>query len=134
MLRMYTDASTKSNPGPSGAGVIIIGEGIHIQLSLPLEKELSNHQAEFEAVLAGLNYLIDNQMAHHELLLYSDSKIVTSAIERNYVKNKLFNHYLSSINKQLKCFPFFIVQWIPEAQNKEADHFARQALYKKLNK
>lgn len=134
MLRMYTDASTKSNPGPSGAGVIIIGEDIHIQLSIPLEKELSNHQAEFEAVLAGLNYLINNKMTHHELLLYSDSKIVISAIERNYVKNKLFNHYLSSINKQLDHFPLFIVQWIPEAQNKEADHFARQALYKKLNK
>lgn len=131
---MYTDASTKSNPGPSGVGVIIIGEDIHIQLSIPLEKELSNHQAEFEAVLAGLDYLINNQLTHHELLLYSDSKIVVSAIERNYVKNKLFNHYLSSINKQLERFPIFIVKWIPEAQNKEADHFARQALYKKLNK
>ena len=132
MLRMYTDASTKSNPGPTGVGIIIIGDGIHIQLSLPLKDELSNHQAEFEAVLSGLNYLVDNHLTHHDLVLYSDSKIVISAIDRNYVKNILFNNYLSSINKQLNLFPSFIAQWIPETKNKEADHFARQALYKRL--
>ncbi|WP_414838425.1 ribonuclease HI family protein [Carnobacterium sp. TMP28] len=132
MLRMYTDASTKSNPGPSGVGVILIGNGIHIQLSFPLEKEMSNHQAEFEAVLSGLNYLIANQLVHHELVIYSDSNIVVSAIERNYVKNPLFNEYLFSINKRLKLFPSFMIQWISETQNKEADHFARQALYKRL--
>ena len=132
MLRMYTDASTRSNPGPSGAGVIFIGNGIHIQLAFPLEKEMSNHQAEFEAVLSGLNYLIANQLAHHELVIYSDSNIVVSAIERNYVKNPLFNEYLFSINKRLKLFPSFMIQWISETQNKEADHFARQALHKRL--
>ena len=132
MLRMYTAASTKSNPGPTGVGIIIIGDGIHIQLSLPLKDELSNHQAEFEAVLSGLNYLVDNNLTHHDLILYSDSKIVISAIDRNYVKNILFNNYLSSINKQLSLFPSFIAQWIPETKNKEADHFARQALYKRL--
>lgn len=132
MLKMYTDASTKSNPGPTGVGVIIIGDGIHIQLSLPLKNELSNHQAEFEAVLSGLNYLIDNQLTHHDLVLYSDSKIVVSAIDKNYVKNIIFNNYLSSINKRLTLFPSFVAQWIPESKNKEADHFARQALYKRL--
>lgn len=131
---MYTDASTKSNPGPSGAGVIIIGNGIHIQLSFPLEKEMSNHQAEFDAVLSGLGYLIANQLTHHELVIYSDSKIVVSAIERNYVKNTLFNEYLSAIHRQLELFPSFIIQWISENQNKEADHFARQALHKRLKK
>lgn len=129
---MYTDASTKSNPGPSGVGIIIIGNELHIQLSFPLEDELSNHQAEFEAISSGLNYLIENQLTNHTLVIYSDSKIVVSAIERNYVKNNLFNIYLSFINEQLKSFPSFIIQWIPESQNKEADHFARQALNKRL--
>ncbi|MGB6178360.1 ribonuclease HI family protein [Carnobacterium sp.] len=132
MLRMYTDASTKSNPGPSGVGVIIIGDGIHIQLSLPLEEELSNHQAEFEAVLSGLNYMVDNQLIHQELIIYSDSKIVVSAIERNYVKNSYFDLYLSFINERLQIFPSYSIQWIPKSQNKEADHFARKALAKKL--
>lgn len=129
---MYTDASTKSNPGPSGVGVIIIGDGIHIQLSLPLEKELSNHQAEFEAVLSGLDYMVDNQLIHQELIIYSDSKIVVSAIERNYVKNSYFDLYLSFINERLQIFPSYSIQWIPKSQNKEADHFARKALAKKL--
>lgn len=133
MLRMYTDASTKSNPGPSGVGVIVIGDGIHIQLSLPIEEEeLSNHQAEFEAVLSGLNYLLDNQLTKQELIIYSDSKIVVSAIERNYVKSSFFDLYLTVINERLQFFPSYSIQWIPESQNKEADHFARQALAKKL--
>lgn len=132
MLRMYTDASTKADPGPSGVGLVFISEGLHKQLAIPLKEEMSNHEAEFEAVIAGLNYLVEQQLASHDLLMFSDSKIVVTAVERNYVKNQKFRQYLLTINQLLQHFPSFSMQWIPEAQNKEADHFARQALQLRL--
>lgn len=132
MLRMYTDASTKNNPGPSGAGIVLIADGLHEQLAIPLIDELSNHEAEFEALKTGLTYLSEHYYTDQSLLIFSDSKIVVTAIERNYVKNQVFQAYLTSINQLLRLFPSFMIQWIPESQNKEADHLARQALNKRL--
>jgi len=31
MLKVYLDASTKGNPGPSGGGLLIVGEDLHEQ-------------------------------------------------------------------------------------------------------
>ena len=132
MLRMYTDASTKNNPGPSGAGIVLIADGLHEQLAIPLKGELSNHEAEFEALMTGLMYLSEHNYTNQSLLIFSDSKIVVTAIEHKYVKNKVFQAYLTSINQLLRLFPSFMIQWIPEYQNKEADHLARQGLNKHM--
>lgn len=134
MIKMYTDASTKNNPGPSGAGIVIMTEKRYEQLSFPLENEMSNHEAEFEALLKGLNYLIEHQLTNETLMMYTDSKLLASAIKKNYVKKEIFNDYLTLIQERLKHFPLFFIHWIPESQNKGADHLARQALQKIISK
>ncbi|WP_082383758.1 ribonuclease HI [Lacticaseibacillus thailandensis] len=53
MLKLYTDAATKGNPGPSGAGILIVGHGDTVELSTPLAV-MTNHQAEFQAAALGL--------------------------------------------------------------------------------
>ena len=50
MIKVYMDASTKGNPGPSGGGILIVHENRQEQLKVPLS-EGSNHQAEFEVFL-----------------------------------------------------------------------------------
>ena len=35
MLKVYIDASTKGNPGPSGGGILIVYQGKQEQLSIP---------------------------------------------------------------------------------------------------
>ncbi|SFH59930.1 ribonuclease HI family protein [Pisciglobus halotolerans] len=132
MLKLYTDASTKHNPGPSGVGLLLVGQDLHRQIAIPLQKEYSNHEAEFIAVIKGLEYIIAENLIDSLLYIYSDSKIVVSAIQKNYVKNKSFQPLLQEIRQLLVYFPFYLVEWIPEAQNKGADHLARQALRKKL--
>lgn len=132
MLKMYTDASTKNSFGPSGVGIVISGESIYEQLAIPLEQELSNHEAEFEAVIQGLTSLINKKWTNQTILIYTDSKIVVSAIEKKYVKNAGFADYLTRIQKLLASFDLYFIHWIPDAQNKGADHLARQALAKRL--
>lgn len=129
---MYTDASTKNNPGPSGVGIVINTENRYEQLAIPLEKEMSNHEAEFEALIKGLTFLIEHQLTNETLMMYTDSKILASAIKKNYVKNDIFRGYLIVIQEKLNCFPLFFIHWIPESQNKGADNLARQALQKRL--
>lgn len=134
MIKIYTDASTKNNPGPSGVGIVISAENRYEQLSIPLDKEMSNHEAEFEALIKGLDYLIDHQLTDETLMMYMDSKLVASAIKKDYVKKDMFQVYLALIKEKLRHFPLFFVQWIPQSQNKGADQLARQALQKLLLK
>lgn len=133
MLKVYIDASTKGNPGPSGAGILITGEGLHQQIGLPLSV-LSNHEAEFETLILALNYLIEHHHNEQTILLHSDSKTVVSTIDKNYTKNPAFTPYLEQFQALEAAFPLLIVQWIPESQNKGADKLARQGLQKALNK
>lgn len=65
-------------------------------------------------------------------MLYTDSKVVAQTIDKNYTKNPAFSDYLTEIQCLLKQFPLAIIQWIPESQNKGADHLARQGLAKAL--
>lgn len=131
MLRVYIDASTKGNPGPSGGGIVILGENRYEQLAVPLS-DGSNHEAEFEVFLKTLEILKEQELNTETIFCYSDSKTLVSIIDKNFTTNELFQPYLSAIQALLPAFSLFILQWIPENKNKGADNLARQALQKQL--
>ena len=61
MIKIFTDAATKGNPGPTGLGIIIIANHKQIQLAIPVDKErMDNHHGEFAAAHFGFKYLIDH--------------------------------------------------------------------------
>lgn len=131
MLKVYIDASTKGNPGPSGGGILLVADHQQEQLSIPLSFG-SNHQAEFEVFLKTLEILKNRQMTEEIILCYSDSKVLVSTIDKNHTTNQDFLPYLEKIQSLLKDFSMLILQWIPESKNKGADNLARQALQKNL--
>lgn len=126
MLKIYTDASTKGDTGLSGGGVLIVGPNIHEQLSFPLGK-MDNHEAEFATLITALEYLQDTT---ETLFFHTDSKVVSETLDRNHTKNPVFAPYLARFNQLSQQFPLVIVKWIPESENKGADHLARQGLKK----
>ncbi|MBM6613743.1 ribonuclease HI family protein [Desemzia sp. RIT804] len=132
MIKIYTDAATKGNPGPSGIGFVLVGENLYQQIAIPLEGIYSNHEAEFIALVKGLTYLVDHKMNKELLQIFSDSKIVVSALEKNYVKNETFKPHLQQLKLLLNYFEMYLIEWIPDAKNKGADNLARQALRKAL--
>lgn len=130
MLKLYTDAAVKGNPGLAGVGIVITGQDVYEQLSIPLHGEWNNHEAEWEAVYLGIQWLIEHKKTDQILSVYTDSKLVAESIEKNYVKRKSFSVYLEKISSGLEQFMFSEVDWIPEKENKGADNLARQALRK----
>lgn len=129
MLRIYVDAATKGNPGPSGGGIVVVGDGLHEQLHVPLG-DCSNHEAEFKVFIKALELLIEKNLNDQTVLIHSDSKIVIQTIEKQHAKNPLFQPYLHLFQQLENRFPLLLVKWIPESQNKGADTLARQALQK----
>lgn len=134
MLKIYVDASTKGNPGPSGVGIQLIDDTHYLQLHFPLKLEMSNHQAEFAALESALEEVIQRDLHHQNTFVFSDSKVVVETIDKNYTHNSHFKPYLQRIQLLIQQFELLIIQWIPEKQNKGADNLARQGLQKALVK
>ena len=81
MLKVYIDASTKGNPGPSGGGILIVYQGKQEQLSIPLSVG-TNHQAEFEVFLKTLEFLKNKGLQNETIFCFSDSKTLVSTVEK----------------------------------------------------
>lgn len=133
MIKSYIDAATKGNPGISGGGILLVGEGIHEQHAFPLPT-LTNHQAEFATFLALLELLLDKNYQKETIMVYSDSKILVQTVDKNFTGNPDFLPFFQEIQQLLPHFSLLILQWIPENQNKGADNLARQGLQKALKK
>lgn len=127
MIEIYTDGACQGNPGKCGIGLYIKKAEKQIRISEYIG-DFSNHEAEFIAILKGLEYCL-----HHypdEIIsLRSDSKTAVEAIEKNHSKNKIFLNYIKQINELANSFPHFFVKWIPEKHNKNADLLAKQAIH-----
>ena len=80
-ITIYTDGAARGNPGPGGYGVVLMS-GKH-------RKELSqgyalttNNRMELLAVIVGLEAL---KKENSDVTVYSDSKYVVDAVEKNWV-------------------------------------------------
>ena len=133
MIKVFIDASTKGNPGPSGGGLMITSENMYKQESFAFS-EMTNHQAEFEILLTALERLIIEQLQQETIMIYSDSKVVVQTIDKDYTNNESFLPYLLKFRQLQEQFRLLILQWIPENKNKGADNLARQGLQKALKK
>ena len=127
MLEVYIDAASAGNPGPSGIGVYIKGEGHQIKISEYIG-ETNNHIAEFQALVRGLEEAI--KLGSNLVSMRSDSKIVVSSVEKAYVKSADFKPFLDRALQLIEEIDLFFIKWIPDNQNKAADALAREAIQK----
>ena len=116
-----------ANAQGSGAGQILTSsEGIDIGYALRFGFQASNNEAEYEAVIAGLNlaYLMEVD----QLEVCSDSQLVVRQIEDTYeAKGEKMIIYLKKVRKLMKKFVLVQVRHIPRAENSRADTLAKLA-------
>jgi ribonuclease HI len=127
LIEVYIDGASAGNPGPSGAGIFIKGNGLNEKHSIPLGI-ISNHEAEFQAFLHALKICIERKFA--VVSFRTDSELVNRAVEKEFVKNDLFAPMLQEALLLSKQFDLFFMKWIPSRENKVADELARKAIQK----
>lgn len=127
MLEVYIDGASAGNPGPSGIGIFIKGEG-HLLKQSEAIGMTNNHIAEFTALVRGLEEA--RKLESTFVWLHSDSKIVVSSVDKRYVKNEEFKPYLERALEMIDDLELFFIKWIPDRENKAADALARQAILK----
>lgn len=126
MIKVYTDGASRGNPGLSGAGIYIKADGKIYEHTFPLGT-LSNHEAEFHAIIKALK-ICQTSFRSDILSFRSDSQVVVDTIERNHTKNKHFKPLLEEINQLGSTFPYFFIKWIASKENKHADELAKKAI------
>ena len=128
MIELYTDGASAGNPGKSGIGVYIKGEGHFIKISESIEPT-NNHTAEFLALLRGVKEV--TKISKGIVSVRSDSQAVVIAVERKSVKNEAHKLILSEILELASSFDYFFIKWIPSEENNIADALAREGIHKK---
>ena len=106
-----------SNAQGSGAGLILTSpEGIDIEYALRFGFHASNNEAEYEAVIAGLNLAYSLEV--DQLEVCSDSQLVVRQIEDTYkAKSGRMILYLQKVRDLLKKFILVQVKHVPRAGN-----------------
>ncbi|CEG27580.1 reverse transcriptase-like protein [Bacillus sp. B-jedd] len=127
MIEVYIDGASAGNPGPSGAGIFIKGNGSAKKFSIPLGN-MSNHEAEFHALIKALEICIEK--GYGTVSFRTDSELVDRAVEKEFARNKGYAPLLERALKLSAQLDLFFMKWIPSSENKVADELARLAIRK----
>nr|XP_025677746.1 uncharacterized protein LOC112777556 [Arachis hypogaea] len=123
--KLHVDGSSNSTHG--GAGIILENQnGITIEQSVRYEFPVSNNQAEYEALLAGLT--LAREVGVNTLEVNTDSQVVSSQINGSYqTRDPLLQQYLTKVNELKEGFESIIIRHIPREQNTRADLLSKLA-------
>ena len=94
---MYTDGSSRGNPGPGGYGVVLKYKDNRKELAGGF-RLTTNNRMELLAVIVGLEALKNKQQA---VKIYSDSKYVIDAVQRGWLVSWLKKDFRGKKNADL---------------------------------
>ena len=82
-ILLYTDGSSRGNPGPGGYGAILMWGNHRKELSQGF-RLTTNNRMELMAVIEGLKAIKNNTLP---VIIYSDSQYIVNAVEKGWLKN-----------------------------------------------
>jgi ribonuclease HI len=128
--RIYTDGGSRGNPGPSGAGGVIIDpNGEIISESSEYLGYQTNNYAEYMALLLTLKRA--KMLGIRSVDVFMDSKLIVEQMNGNYkVKNEALKVINSEILELLKSFEKITFTHVYREHNKHADRLVNQAINK----
>jgi len=137
-INLYTDGSSKGNPGPGGYGTILEFQGKSKEFSQGYTRT-TNNRMELMAVIAGLEALRENC----EVTIYSDSKYVVDAYRQKWIHGWKKKGWKRGKNEEVKNKDLWqrldlvvqthTVEWVwvkghaGHAQNERCDELATTA-------
>jgi ribonuclease HI len=131
MIEVYVDGSSKGNPGPGGAGVVIQnddGQTISVH-GIPLG-HVTNNQAEFLGLKHALMELKDQRLSHDPVNILTDSQLVVGIFSQNW-KARANLGLVIEIRSLLKEFPQLTFAYVRGHNgnhgNELADSLAQEA-------
>jgi probable phosphoglycerate mutase len=126
---IYTDGGARGNPGPAGAGYVIFADGEAFEGKKFLGEKQTNNWAEYEAVALALAETKERGFAGRELTIRMDSKLVVEQMMGNWkIKEPTLKPQAAKLHALLADFPTHRFEYVPRAQNADADRLVNEAL------
>ncbi|XP_042460586.1 uncharacterized protein LOC122044113 [Zingiber officinale] len=123
--KIYVDGSSARQG--SGIDILLISpREDRIQLSIRLDYRATNNEAEYEALIAGL------QVARHvgatKVLLHSDSQLAAQQLNGMFeINSARLRLYAEAFERLKGSFQEVVIQKIPRSENQVADELAKLA-------
>lgn len=85
MIYVYTDGASRNNPGKSASGYLILDEGLEVLCKASFYNGIrTNNQAEYLAIVAALEKVLEMFGEKSEIHLRSDSQVVVNQLNGSY--------------------------------------------------
>ncbi|KKT02295.1 MAG: Ribonuclease H [candidate division TM6 bacterium GW2011_GWF2_43_17] len=127
-VKLFVDGASRGNPGEAGAGIVITLGGARIFQDGFYLGRGTNNEAEYWALLLGLQKVIDLSLLEHPLFIFSDSQLLVRQIRGEYrVKNLALRRLFDRAQGLLRLCSYTIVHVLRE-YNKEADAMANKGV------
>ncbi|KAL2248305.1 UNVERIFIED_CONTAM: Transposon Ty3-G Gag-Pol polyprotein [Sesamum indicum] len=120
---LHVDGSSNASNG--GAEILIQGpKGIEIEVAARLSFQATNNEAEYEALILGLE--LAHEVGARNLEVYTDSQLVAMQVEGRYeAKERTMTLYLKKTKSWMERFEKCTVQQIPREENDRADSLSK---------
>ncbi|XP_071718406.1 uncharacterized protein [Rutidosis leptorrhynchoides] len=122
---LYTDGASCIEGAGSGL-VLTSPSGEEHTYALRFNFDVTNNEAEYDALLAGLNMV--HKMCISQLCAYVDSQLVENQFNGSFEAHELsMQKYLKLVQEFAEKFEFFELSQVLRSQNKKADALSKLA-------
>jgi ribonuclease HI len=130
MIYLNTDGGARGNPGPAGIGAVVRNSSEEITKALGKYIGIgTNNEAEYQALILGLSYLVNELKPTEEITCRLDSELVVKQLRGEYkVKNDRLLELHNMVKELAKRLTKVNYVHVRREQNKEADLIVNRVL------
>ncbi len=126
-LEIFTDGGARGNPGPAGIGVVIWSGNTLVGTYSKYIGDATNNQAEYQAVIFGLEQA--KRLRAEEVEFYLDSDLAVNQLNRKFkIKNAELGSLFVRAWNMMIGFKRVHFSHVPREKNIEADKLVNKAI------
>ncbi|RKG53062.1 reverse transcriptase-like protein [Corallococcus sp. AB011P] len=131
-VRVYSDGAARGNPGPAGAGAVLMNaEGAVVARLGKFLGHQTNNYAEYMGLLIGLQHA--KSLGAREVEVFADSELLIRQLGGKYqVKSPTLKPLFQEAQKLLATFGKVRLAHVPRAKNAEADEMSNRAIDERM--
>ncbi len=120
---LWFDGACSGNPGPMGAGALVIVDGKRFEVSSGPGRG-TNNEAEYLGLIGGLRKALTEGAT--TVTIQGDSQLILRQLEGKYaVRAANLRPFYQEALGLLRKFSGYDLLWIPREENEDADRLAR---------
>ena len=125
---LYTDGACRGNPGPGGAGAVIVDErGEVVAKVRRYLGRCTNNIAEYQALIMGVEEALKRKCRN--LRIFLDSELLVNQVKGTYrVKSEGLKPLMAELRRLLSFLDGYTIEHIARGGNALADGLANEAI------